>query len=60
MTPKNMTLQMSKRLPGPDNFYMAGQWVQPGGGIPSGAITGRQVIQVMCKRDRKPFVATIP
>jgi phytoene dehydrogenase-like protein len=60
MTPKNMTLRMSKRLPGLDNFYMAGQWVQPGGGIPSGAMTGRQVIQLLCKLDKKPFVANVP
>ena len=59
MTPKNLTSQMSKILPGLDNFYMAGQWVQPGGGIPSGAMTGRQVIQLICKLDKKPFVTTI-
>ena len=60
MTPQTVTLQMSKTLPGLDRFYMAGQWVQPGGGIPSGAMTGRYVIQMLCKRDKKPFVATTP
>lgn len=60
MTPETVTLNMSKRLPGLDCFYMVGQWVQPGGGLPSGAMTGRHVIQIICKRDRKQFVAMIP
>jgi len=60
MTPKNMTMNMSKTLPGLDCFYMVGQWVQPGGGLPSGAMTGRYAIQFLCKRDKKPFVAKVP
>jgi phytoene dehydrogenase-like protein len=60
MTPQVVTLNMKKTLPGLDRFYMAGQWVQPGGGLPSGAMTGRYVIQMMCKRDGKRFVATVP
>ena len=46
-------------LPGLDNFYMVGQWVQPGGGIPSGAMTGRNVTQIICKKDNKKFMTTI-
>jgi phytoene dehydrogenase-like protein len=60
MTPRNVTMNMSKTLPGLDCFYMAGQWVQPGGGLPSGAMTGRYAIQFLCKRDKKRFVAKIP
>lgn len=60
MTPETVTLNMSKTLPGLDCFYMIGQWVQPGGGLPSGAMTGRYAIQFLCKRDKKPFVTTIP
>ena len=60
MTPATVNLNMKKTLPGLDRFYMAGQWVQPGGGLPSGAMTGRYVVQMMCKRDRKRFVATVP
>ena len=60
ITPEIVTLSMSKTLPGLDNFYMAGQWVQPGGGIPSGAMTGRYVIQMMCKRDGRKFIAVKP
>jgi phytoene dehydrogenase-like protein len=60
MTPETVTLRMRKTLPGLDCFYMVGQWVQPGGGLPSGAMTGRHVTQMLCKRDRKRFATTMP
>lgn len=50
--------QMRKTLPGLENFYMAGQWVEPGGGLPAVAVSGRNVIQIICKRDKKPFKTT--
>jgi phytoene dehydrogenase-like protein len=59
ITPQNMTLQMKKTLPGLENFYMAGQWVQPGGGLPSALMTGCHVIQILCKKDKKRFSAQI-
>ena len=52
--------RMSKTLPGLNNFYMAGQWVEPGGGLPPSALSGRNVIQVLCHRDRKRFLAPTP
>lgn len=58
MTPSTVTLNMSKTLPGLDSFYMVGQWVQPGGGLPSGAMTGRHVTQMLCQRDKKKFLTT--
>jgi phytoene dehydrogenase-like protein len=51
---------VSKTLPGLDNFYMAGQWVEPGGGVPLAAVSGRNVIQLICRRDKKPFVTRLP
>jgi phytoene dehydrogenase-like protein len=60
ITPKTMMLRMKKTLPGLDAFYMVGQWINPGGGLPTGAITGRHVTQILCKRDKKPFVTTVP
>jgi phytoene dehydrogenase-like protein len=48
---------MSKTLPGLDNFYMTGQWVEPGGGVPTAAQSGRKVVQMICQRDKKRFVA---
>ncbi len=46
-----------KTLPGLDNFYMAGQWVQPGGGLPTAILSGRDVAQIICKNDKKKFTA---
>jgi len=59
-TPANLTLTMRKTLPGLDSFYMAGQWVAPGGGLPSGVMTGRQVVQLMCHKDGRRFRAWAP
>jgi phytoene dehydrogenase-like protein len=58
ITPETMRMNMSKTLPGLSNFYMAGQWVQPGGGIPGGAISGCHVVQLICKGDKKKFRRT--
>jgi phytoene dehydrogenase-like protein len=52
--------RMSKTLPGLDDFYMAGQWVEPGGGLPPAALSGRNVIQMLCKKDKKRFVTSKP
>ncbi|HEY55350.1 MAG TPA: NAD(P)/FAD-dependent oxidoreductase [Dehalococcoidia bacterium] len=51
---------MSKILPGLDNFYMTGQWVEPGGGLPTAAMSGRNVTQIICKKDKRAFVTTTP
>jgi phytoene dehydrogenase-like protein len=49
---------VSKTLPGLENFYMAGQWVNPGGGMPPAVMSGNHTIQFICKRDNKKFVTT--
>lgn len=59
-TPQAMRTQMRKTLPGLENFYMAGQWVVPGGGVPPCLYSGRQVIQILCKRDGKKFSTSCP
>jgi phytoene dehydrogenase-like protein len=51
---------MDKTLPGLENFYMTGQWVEPGGGVPGVASSARNVLQMICKRDGKPFVTQTP
>ncbi len=60
ITTKTLMMQMSKTLPGLDNFYMAGQWVNPGGGMPTAVMSGRHTIQIICKKDKKKFVASTP
>jgi len=52
--------RMSKTLPGLKDFYMVGQWVEPGGGVPPAAMCGRNVVQILCKRERRTFVTQIP
>jgi phytoene dehydrogenase-like protein len=60
LTTKSFMMQMSKILPGLDNFYMAGQWVNPGGGMPTAAMSGNHTIQLICSKDKKKFVTSTP
>lgn len=55
MTKKSMTVQLPQTLPGLSNFYMAGQWISPGGGLPSGLITGRNAIKKICRKEGLKF-----
>ena len=58
LTPKMGLRRMKKVLPGLKDFYMAGQWVEPGGGLPTAILSGRNVAQIICKEDRKSFTTT--
>lgn len=58
-TPKATMTPVSRKLPGLDNFYMVGQWVMPGGGVPPCLYPGRQAVQILCRLDKKPFLTTI-
>jgi phytoene dehydrogenase-like protein len=58
LTKESMPLMISgmeKTLPGVENFYLAGQWVEPGGSVPLAAMSGRNAIQLMCHADRQEF-----
>jgi len=55
MTKKTLMEIIPRTLPGLKNFYMAGQWVLPGGGVPGCIYTGRNVVQILCKRDNEKF-----
>ncbi len=55
LTPELGFGQMDKTLPGLDKFYMIGQWVEPGGGLPPALMSGRAVAQMICKDDHKEF-----
>ena len=54
-TPEAIMTRVPRTLPGLSNFYMAGQWVMPGGGVPSAIYSGRHAVQLLCHRDRKSF-----
>jgi phytoene dehydrogenase-like protein len=51
---------VKKTLPGLKNFWLSGMWVMPPGGVPTGAKTSRDIIQIICKQDKKDFVTQIP
>jgi phytoene desaturase len=55
-TAESMGRHVPKTLPGLDRFHMAGQWVEPGGGIPPAVYSGRQVVQLICHDDKREFV----
>ena len=58
--PGVINTRVERTLPGLTNFYMAGQWVMPGGGVPPCLYSGRHVVQLLCNRDRKTFSTTLP
>ncbi len=59
-TPQILGRRIRYTLPDLKNFYMAGHWVIPGGGLPSAALSGREVAQMICAKRKKTFVATRP
>lgn len=62
ITPQNaytVMRPMSKTLPGLQNFYMSGQWVEPGGGLPTGVTSSRRLLQTLCAQDGKKFQTTV-
>ena len=62
MTPELMKQHrlVKKSINGLDNFWLSGMWVQPPGGVPTGAKTSRDIMQMICKKDRRRFVTSVP
>jgi phytoene dehydrogenase-like protein len=58
MTPDAMRTLVERTLPGLDRFFMAGQWVTPGGGVPPVLYTGQHAVQLLCRQDGKTFSTT--
>lgn len=48
-----MVQGLRKTLPRLENFYLAGQWVEPGGTVPMVAMSGRGAVQLICHQDKK-------
>jgi len=58
ITPQNaytLTKPMPQTVPGLKNFYMCGQWVEPGGGLPTSIMSARRLLKLICKQDGKRF-----
>ena len=47
---------LPRELPDLNNFYMTGQWVFPGGGVPMCMSQARRLVKYICKKDKKQFV----
>jgi phytoene dehydrogenase-like protein len=59
ITPENAKVLMNpmeQSLPDLKNFYMCGQWVEPGGGLPTAIMSGRRLVKKICKEDRRKFL----
>ncbi|MPW23443.1 FAD-dependent oxidoreductase [Paraburkholderia sp. CNPSo 3157] len=56
LTPQTGVRPLPSTLPGLRQFLMIGQWVMPGGGLPSGLITARRAVRRMCRQDGMAFV----
>ncbi len=57
-TKHNMMKSINMTLPGLRNFYMAGQWLFPGGGLPPSAQTGKWAVHMICKKEKQKFVVS--
>ncbi|MRR20841.1 NAD(P)/FAD-dependent oxidoreductase [bacterium] len=58
ITPENgytLLKPMPQTVPGLKNFYMCGQWVEPGGGLPASVMSARRLIRQICREDGKRF-----
>lgn len=38
-----------------ENFWLSSMWVAIPGGVPGGAKSSKDVIQIICKKDKKRF-----
>jgi phytoene dehydrogenase-like protein len=59
-TPGVLGRRIPFTLPHLKNFYMAGHWVVAGGGLPSAALAGRYVAQLICAQFGKKFAPLTP
>ena len=57
-TPRVLGRRLPRSLPGLKNFYLAGHWIDPGGGLPPAALSARYAAQMICARDGKVFTTT--
>ena len=55
-TPGSLFASRRQTLPGLGRLLRVGQWVSPGGGLPTGLMTARAAIQSICYQDGVPFL----
>jgi phytoene dehydrogenase-like protein len=52
---KNLMDNISPVIPGLGKFYMSGQWLFPGGGLPPAGQSGKWAVQYICKEEKIRF-----
>jgi phytoene dehydrogenase-like protein len=52
---KIFTTSVKRTLPGLGNFFMAGQWVVPGGGVIPTLVSGKHAAMLLCRQDGIAF-----
>jgi phytoene dehydrogenase-like protein len=57
-TPQAIRAPIYRSLPRLSNFYMAGQWTSPGGGVVPSLMTGKHAVMLLCQQDSKSFRTT--
>ncbi len=55
VTPEVGIFKVPKELSNLNNFFMTGQWTNPPGGLSSALIAGRNIVQIICNKDKKKF-----
>jgi phytoene desaturase len=60
-TARSLRSHLPRWVPGVAGLYLAGQWVEPGGGVPAVLASGRQLIQILAEQAGRRFhVRPIP
>ena len=54
-----MSQTMKRTLPGLKQLYMVGQWTAPYTGTVMAAASGRQLVQILCRREKIRFITEI-
>jgi len=57
-TRKTMMKNLGFTVPGLADFYMHGQWVSLGGGLPPAGMNGRALAKLLCRKHGKRFTAS--
>lgn len=55
MTPRGRMLDHPGTIKGISNLFLSGQWLQPPGGLPVAAVTGKDTIMRICRREKREF-----
>ena len=55
MTPEGKILDRPGTVRGISNLPLSGQRLQPPGGLPVAALTGKDTVMRICRRERQPF-----